>query len=108
MNEAEALAVNRLRHAANGVLAPDRADVRVVLALIDRLTGVDQVPPLPPETSHAATSPGPINCSRRLSFQGRASPRHCDRCGLGPCPFFRADGSAIHPGDPPPPPGDDA
>lgn len=41
---------------------------------------------------HARTSPGPENCNRRL-VQNQAYPRTCERCGLGPCPFFDNDGN---------------
>lgn len=30
---------------------------------------------------------GTINCTYTLAAQGKAYPRTCDRCGLGPCPF---------------------
>lgn len=45
-------------------------------------------------TKHATTSPGPINCNVRKFHQGSLHPRTCERCGLGPCPFFNEDGSA--------------
>lgn len=48
---------------------------------------------LPKQTVHASTSPGPVNCSIRLRHQGRVYPRTCERCGLGPCPFFHKDGT---------------
>lgn len=44
---------------------------------------------------HASTSPGPVNCNTRLHFQHQPYPRTCERCGLGPCPFFNPDGTAI-------------
>lgn len=50
-------------------------------------------PPKPKATSHASTSPGPVNCNIRLHYQGSMYPRTCERCGLGPCPFFNQDGS---------------
>src|SRR5690606_34820630 len=43
-------------------------------------------------TDHASTSPGPVNCQIRKRFQKEAYPRTCERCGLGPCPFFHNDG----------------
>ena len=43
-------------------------------------------------TDHASTSPGPVNCQIRKRFQKEAYPRTCERCGLGPCPFFHDDG----------------
>lgn len=51
--------------------------------------------PMPMRTD-AATSPGPVNCNIRIQHQpGRnAYPKTCERCGLGPCPFFNNDGSA--------------
>lgn len=52
-------------------------------------------PPPPKPTSHASTSPGPVNCNIRLRFQGAEIwPRTCARCGKGHCPFFNNDGSA--------------
>src|SRR5690606_9372230 len=48
----------------------------------------------PNRTAHASTSPGPVNCQRRLMFQSKPYPRTCQRCGLAPCPFFEKDGSA--------------
>jgi hypothetical protein len=45
-------------------------------------------------TNLASTSPGPVNCSIRLRHQGKLYPRTCERCGLGPCPFFHKDGTA--------------
>lgn len=42
---------------------------------------------------HASTSPGPVNCSTRKRHQGEIYPRTCERCGLGPCPFFNDDGT---------------
>lgn len=44
-------------------------------------------------TDHASTSPGPINCRRRQIFQGKTYAKSCERCGLGPCPFFNEDGT---------------
>lgn len=49
----------------------------------------------PDPTLHARTSPGPINCNTRLRLQAKAGdpiPKSCERCGLGPCPFFFVDG----------------
>lgn len=46
-------------------------------------------------TAHASTSPGPVNCQSRLRFQGESYPLTCERCGLGPCPFFDQDGKAV-------------
>ena len=43
-------------------------------------------------TDHASTSPGPVNCNIRRRLQGEGYPRTCERCGLGPCPFFDNDG----------------
>lgn len=40
----------------------------------------------------ATVARGPINCSTWLRFQGKAYPRTCERCRLGPCPFFHDDG----------------
>lgn len=51
-----------------------------------------------PDLSHARSSPGPINCNIRLSFQAEAVGYKCERCGSGPCPFFASDGSAINAG----------
>lgn len=42
---------------------------------------------------HASTSPGPVNCNVRKRHQGEAYPRTCERCGLGPCPFFNDNGA---------------
>lgn len=50
--------------------------------------------PLPEPTSHASISPGPVNCSIRKRCQGEAYPRTCERCSLGPCPFFHGNGEA--------------
>lgn len=44
---------------------------------------------------HASTSPGPVNCNAVLQAQGNAHPRTCERCGLGPCPFFDKDGNSL-------------
>ena len=32
--------------------------------------------------------PGPVNCTHVLRREGKAYPRTCARCGLGPCPFY--------------------
>jgi hypothetical protein len=45
-------------------------------------------------TAHAKTSFGPVNCSIRRRFQNEPNPRTCERCGLGPCPFFNNDGTS--------------
>lgn len=52
-------------------------------------------------TSHASTSPGPVNCQIRKRFQKEAYPRTCERCGLGPCPFFHTDGRSKSQGQEP-------
>jgi len=49
--------------------------------------------PLIGDTEQAKTSAGPINCSIWKRKQGQAYPRTCERCGLGPCPFFNSDGT---------------
>ena len=41
----------------------------------------------------AKTSPGPVNCSIQMRFQNKTYPRTCERCGLGPCPFFNSNGT---------------
>lgn len=47
-------------------------------------------------TLHASTSPGPVNCNTVLRAQGKPMPRTCERCGLGPCPFFDESGNSLH------------
>ena len=37
--------------------------------------------------------PGPVNCTHVLRREGKAYPRTCERCRLGPCPFYNNDGS---------------
>lgn len=51
----------------------------------------------PSPADHASTSPGPINCNIRIQHSGenKACPRACERCGLGPCPFWNKDGTSI-------------
>lgn len=49
----------------------------------------------PQDTDRACTSPGPVNCNLRLRAQAKVGdpiPKSCERCGLGPCPFFHDDG----------------
>jgi len=36
-----------------------------------------------------AIPPGPVNCNRVLQLGTKPYPRTCERCGLGPCPFYR-------------------
>src|SRR5258708_484556 len=54
----------------------------------------DGMPAAVAPMNHARTSPGPGNCSTWKRFHNEASPRTCERCGLGPCPFFNNDGMA--------------
>lgn len=47
------------------------------------------------DIDHASTSPGPLNCRTRAQFQGEAlASDRCERCGVGPCPFFDETGKA--------------
>lgn len=48
---------------------------------------------LPGETPEKPAPVGPVNCTHVLRRQGKAYPRTCQRCGLGPCPFYNQDGS---------------
>lgn len=41
-----------------------------------------------------AEAPGPVNCNMVKRREGKAYPRTCERCGLGPCPFYHVDGKA--------------
>lgn len=41
---------------------------------------------------------GPFNCNHIIRAQGKAYPRACNRCKLGPCPFYQDD-SAVPNGD---------
>lgn len=34
-----------------------------------------------------ARGQGAVNCTYIIAAQGKAYPRTCQRCGLGPCPF---------------------
>lgn len=47
---------------------------------------------VPEGWSDARTSPGPVNCNVVRQAKGLAYPRTCERCGLGPCPFFDKNG----------------
>lgn len=51
------------------------------------------VVPRPDPIAHATTSPGPVNCTTRLRLQNKPYPRTCERCCLGPCPFFDNEGN---------------
>jgi len=60
-------------------------------------TPLDGERPRRPLTSHARTSPGPINCNLRLKMQGHEIEPECERCRgtcAGDCPFFFVDGQA--------------
>ena len=40
--------------------------------------------------------PGPVNCKHVLRRAGEAYyPRTCERCRLGPCPFYNHDGTPL-------------
>jgi hypothetical protein len=52
------------------------------------------------ERATAAPSPEPapkpqepVNCTHVLRAEGKAYPRTCQRCGLGPCPFYEKNGT---------------
>lgn len=48
------------------------------------------------EIATAQTRPSaPANCTHVLRKQGVGYPRTCNRCGLGPCPFFNNDGTEL-------------
>jgi hypothetical protein len=73
------------------------ARVAVLEAEIDqlRIAGTILAGALAKPTDHASTAPGPVNCNTILRNQGHAYPRTCERCKLGPCPFYDADGFAL-------------
>lgn len=73
-------------------LVPGEYIVNAIYRIAYRIRRGEQ-PPNAPDTAHASTSPGPLNCSIRKRFQNMPYPRTCERCGLGPCPFFHNDGS---------------
>jgi hypothetical protein len=39
--------------------------------------------------------PGPVNCQHVLRREGKPYPRTCERCRLGPCPFYNRDGTPL-------------
>lgn len=50
----------------------------------------------PPRKSEE-TPLGPVNCTHVLRRDGKPYPRTCERCHLGPCPFYRIDGRPASP-----------
>lgn len=49
----------------------------------------------PTPAAPKAEPPGPVNCTHVLRREGRSYPRTCERCGLGPCPFYDKQGARI-------------
>jgi hypothetical protein len=77
------------------------AEFRDLAARVRAEQGRPAPPPPPPATAHASTSPGPVNCEIRIAAQnplGAVVRSRCARCGIGPCPFFAADGRALNVG----------
>jgi hypothetical protein len=56
-------------------------------------TAVPLWPILFGDTEHGQDFGWSNHCSIWKRKQGQAYPRTCERCGLGPCPFFNSDGT---------------
>ena len=93
-------------HASNGVRqATELRRVAAILAseriqgwanpLVSTLTDIADAldGPVRTDTGEAIlTAKGPVNCNVVLRHQHKAMPRTCERCGLGPCPFYHNSG----------------
>jgi len=74
---------------ASNLLDSAHINLEAVCAALGR-----KLPESTPDGSHASKSVDPVNCSTRLRLQGQTYPRTCERCRLGPGPFFHEDGTA--------------
>lgn len=54
------------------------------------------IEPVPAEQMPGATE-RPANCMYALQAAGKAYPRTCERCGLGPCPFGKPASRPLSP-----------
>jgi hypothetical protein len=66
------------------------ADAILALPFLANSAAMGPLPHVAPE----AEPSGPVNCTHVLRRTGKPYPRTCERCRLGPCPFYNNDGSA--------------